>query len=147
MKEKILYAIWACFYILCVGLGTLTQITPAGKVVLVILSLLFFLPGALLLKEALDTQHRAGLIRIRVICLTSLFLTLILLVANIASANTASAETGAVLFDLLLLASAPMICAQYWVLSLFCWACLLIASFPKLWKPRTTGSDSSAGRK
>ena len=146
MKEKILYAIWACFYILCVGLGTLTQITPAGKVALVILSLLFFLPGALLLKEALDTHSRAGLLRIRVICLTSLILTLFLLVANIASAN-ASPEVGAILYDLLLLVSAPMICAQYWVLSLFCWACLLIASFPKLWKAsKATPPESSAGR-
>ena len=146
MKEKILYAIWACFYILCVGMGTLTQITPVGKILLVILSLLFFLPGALLLKEALDTQSKAGLLRIRVICLSSLLLTVILLIANIASVN-ASPEVGAVLYDLLLLFSAPMICAQYWVLSLFCWACLLIASFPGLWKSGANPPASSAGRK
>ena len=36
-----------------------------------------------------------------------------------------------VFHDLLNVVSAPMFCSEYWVLSLFGWACLLSASFVK----------------
>ena len=34
LKEKILYALWACLYILCVGLGTVEDAEGFGKVLL-----------------------------------------------------------------------------------------------------------------
>ena len=55
MREKILYASWGCLYILCVGLGTIQEPAGFGKAVLVAISLLFFVPGALLLADAVKT--------------------------------------------------------------------------------------------
>lgn len=132
MREKILYALWGCLYILCVGLGTLPEPEGFGKAVLVGISLLFFVPGALLLADAVKTGSKNALLRLRVVCLCSLGLTAALLIANILAVN-ASAQTGQVLTDLLLLVSAPMYCSQYWLLSLFLWSCLLVGSFPRLW--------------
>ena len=48
-KELILYAAWLCLYILCVGLGTVEEVTGAGKVFFVLTALFFFIPGAALL--------------------------------------------------------------------------------------------------
>lgn len=136
MRKKILYIVWACLYILCVGLGTLSKPGAFGTAVLVLIALGFFVPGVLLLVDAVKQQDQAGLLRIRVICLCSLVLTAVFLIANILSAR-ASVQTGRVLHDLLQLVSAPMMCGQYWWISLFCWACLLMGSFPRLWKPHT----------
>lgn len=132
MREKILYASWGCLYILCVGLGTLLEPEGFGKAVLVGVSLLFFVPGVLLLADAVKSGSKAGLLRVRVICLCSLVLTVIFLIASILTVN-ASAQVGKVLTELLMLVSAPMFCGQYWFLSLFLWSCLLIGSFPRLW--------------
>ena len=133
MKEKILYAIWASLYILCVGLGTVENAVGLGKALLIVSAVIFFLPGGALLYHGLQTGNKKVLQRLRLVCLTSLVLTLILIVANLMSVS-ASAETGKVLYDLLQLFSAPMLCGQYWALSLFLWACLLMASFTKIRK-------------
>ena len=126
MKEKILYAIWASLYILCVGLGTVENAAGLGKALLIASAVIFFLPGGALLYHGLQTGNKKVLQRLRLVCLTSLVLTLILIVANLMSVS-ASAKTGKVLYDLLQLFSAPMLCGQYWALSLFLWACLLFS--------------------
>ncbi len=130
MKEKILYAVWAGLYILCVGLSTVTDAAGFGKWVLVLTALLFFVPGAMLAYEGIKQQDKNILKRLRLVCIASLGLTLIFLVANFLSVG-ASAAAGTVLYYCLMLVSAPMFCAQYWVLSLFLWACLLFATFTK----------------
>ena len=48
-KEIISYCVWLCLYILCVGLGTVEQIQGIGKVLFILTSLIFFLPGSYLL--------------------------------------------------------------------------------------------------
>lgn len=128
MKEKALYGIWACLYILCVGLGFISEPRGLGKVLLVLISIAFFAPGFALLHEGIQTENRKMLKRLRLVCLCSLGLTLVFLIANFFSV-LGSAAMGKVLYDLLVLVSAPMICAQYWLLSLFLWACLLLSSF------------------
>ena len=65
MREKILYASWSCLYILCVGLGTIQEPAGFGKAVLVAISLLFFVPGVLLLADAVKTGDKKGLLRLR----------------------------------------------------------------------------------
>ena len=131
MKEKILYALWACLYILCVGLGTVGTVEGIGKIFFVLTALIFFIPGVLLLVFGLREKNKKMLLRVRIVCICSLVLTLIFLVANFLTAN-ASDATGYTMFELLNLVSAPMLCSQYWVLSLFLWACLLMGSFTKL---------------
>ena len=133
LKEWILYAIWLCLYILCVGLGTVETVEGAGKVFFVLTSLIFFLPGVLLLILGRKEKNRKMILRVRIVSICSLALTVIVFCANVI-AVAGSKATGAFLNDLLNLVSAPMFCAQYWVLSLFCWGCLLSASFMKMKK-------------
>ncbi len=128
MKEKIAYGIWACLYILCVGLGFISDPQGVGKVLLVLTALIFFLPGAWLLHEG--RKNRKILLRLRLVSLSSLVLTLVALVAFFLSVNGADA-VNKVMFEILALVSAPMFCGQYWFLSLFLWACLLMGTFLK----------------
>ena len=130
MKKWILYCIWGCMYILCVGLGFLQDPPTASKIALVIISLLFFVPGAMLLWAGIRDNDRKEILRIRIISLSSLGLTLIVFIANLMSISAPKA-VGDALSELLILVSAPMVCSQYWMLSLLLWACLLSASFTR----------------
>lgn len=140
MKEKVLYPVWGCLYILCVGLGLIPNAQGVGRVLLVLIALSFFAPGTLLVYTGQKTGNRKMLLRVRTVCIVSLTLTVVTLAANFLSVN-ASAETGKLLYELLALVSAPMLCAQYWVLSLFLWAALLMATIPGLiFSSKTPGS-------
>ena len=133
LKELVLYAVWFCLYILCVGLGTVEEVEGIGKVLFLLTSLIFFLPGVLLLVLAKQENNRKTALRVRIVAICSLALTVIVFCANVA-AVAASNGTGGFLNDLLNLVSAPMFCSQYWIVSLFCWASLLWASFLKIHK-------------
>ena len=133
MKEKVFYAIWLCLYILSVGLGTVTQRTAAMQAVFTALSLIFFIPGILLLWEGYRTGNRKILFRVRLISAVSLSLTVLLIVLNILTV-TAGESVGQLLNDILIFVSAPMFCCGWQGLSLFLWACLLVSSFPRIWK-------------
>ena len=65
------------------------------------------------------------------VALVWLVLTLALLAASFASAQ-GSLKLGDVLHYILGIVSVPMFCSSIWALSLFLWACLFIASFPKV---------------
>ena len=123
MKEKLTYALWGVLFIVCACLGFVRDAAGFGKVLLVLSSLIFFLPGVLLLYWGQRKQ-------VRIISICSLGATLVLLVANFFSV-LASERVGDILYTLLVLISSPMACSQYWVLSLFLWACLLMATFLK----------------
>lgn len=127
MKNRILYAAWGGLFLICAGLGFLSE--PAGWVrgILTAVSLLFFLPPALLLREADIRKNRRTAALIGYLASLSLGLTLILLTLNILSAFW-SEQVGMFLHGLLTVVSAPMMASGYWVLSLFLWACLLISS-------------------
>ena len=130
LKELVLYAVWLCLYILCVGLGTVEEVEGIGKVLFLLTALIFFIPGMLLLVLAKQENDRKIALRVRIISICSLALTVTVFCANVAAVASSSA-LGSFLNDLLNLVSAPMFCSQYWVFSLFCWACLLWASFIK----------------
>ena len=130
VKELILYAAWLCLYILCVGLGTVEAVEGAGKVFFVLTSLIFFLPGVALLILGRKEKNKKMILRVRIAAICSLALPVIVFCANVIAVG-ASSQVGSFLNDLLNLVSAPMFSSQYWVLSLFCWACLLSASFTK----------------
>jgi hypothetical protein len=129
MKKRIIYIVWAFLYALCAGLGHITEPSSTQSVALTFLSLLFFAPPAVLLVDALRSQDKKTLLRIRTISIASLGLTLLLLILNVTSVLGSDA-LGMVLHELLIFASVPMICSRHWVLSLFLWACLLFASLP-----------------
>ena len=130
MKNKILYTIWAALFILCAGLGFIPQSTGFGKAVLCAVGILFFVPGAMLLYFAIQSGEQRQIRRIRYLSLLSLGSTCIVLVLNFLCASASSA-VGNVLNALLAMASCPMFCCRYWVVSLFLWGCLLSASFTK----------------
>ena len=123
MKIKITYALWAVLFIICTCLGVVNGAAGFGKALLTLSSLIFFIPGALLLYWG---QHK----QVRIICLCSLGATLVLLVANFFSV-LASETVGNALHTILVILSTPMFCSQYWVLSMFLWACLLMVTFLK----------------
>ena len=127
-KELILYAIWLCLYILCVGLGTVDQMEGIGKVFFILTALIFFIPGIILLVMGIREKNKKTVLRVRIVAVCSLVLTVVLFCVNIV---TAAGRVSPVLHDLLNLVSAPMFCSQYWVISLFGWASLLSASFMK----------------
>lgn len=128
MKRKILYGVWAFFYILCAALGHIKNPQGAQAAAMTALALVSFVPGFWLLIDALLEKCRAGLLRVRLISGLSLGLTLVALIANIAS--TAGSETlGNVLYVILIWVSSPMICSGYWALSLFLWAFLFCGTF------------------
>ncbi len=130
MKNLVLFVLWGCLHVLCVGLGTVREPEGFGKALLVLTSLIYFLPAILILWDGISHSKRKQTSAVRWIAMASLGLTLILLVVNFLSVG-ASTHTGRLVYDLLNVVSAPMLCSQYWVVSLFVWACLFWASFFK----------------
>lgn len=133
MTKTTYYTLWAGLFILCAGLGFIPE--PAGflRFLLTALSLCFFIPPALLLHFAGEKGDKLTLKLVRNLSLASLGLTMVILIANFLSLMAPEA-VGNLLYVLLVIVSAPMVCSGYWVLSLFCWACLLMVSLSKLKK-------------
>ena len=130
MNKTSYYTVWAGIYILCAGLSFIPE--PAGflKFLMMALSLGFFLPPALLLYRAKKERDGFSVKLIRNLSLASLILTAAVLIISVLS-FLAPEWVGNFLHILLILVSVPMVCSQYWVLSLFCWACLLMVSLKK----------------
>ena len=131
MNKKLLYLLWAGLFILCACCGFIPQ--PEGPLVLLmtICSLLFFLPPGLLLWDSGRRQDVHTLKLIRNLSALSLGLTLVLLVLNFLTVLR-SEFLGSVLHYILVIVSSPMICSGHWAMSLFLWACLLMASVRQL---------------
>lgn len=127
MTEKKLYILWGALFILCAALGFIPEPQGLLKVLLVLAAIGFFVPGFWLLYRAVTSGNTEAIGHIRLISLASLGGTLIFLVLNFLSA-AASEAAGSFLYSLLVIVSSPMVCSQYWVLSLFLWAFLLAAS-------------------
>ena len=133
MKNKYWYILWGCLFIICALLGFIPQPQGFLKVVLMLAAAAFFVPGWVLLYKA----HKSGeLVHARVIrtaSLLSLGFTLFFLILNLLSGH-ASAAAGDALYGFLVIFSSPMMCSQYWIASLFLWACLLMTAFSILHK-------------
>ena len=124
MNRKLLFTLWGMLFILTAVLGYFPAAWWSTAI-----SVLFFVPPALLL-------HRGGRDTVRLVrnlSALSLGVTLVVLILNFVLA--VSSETlGNILHIVLTIVSAPMLASGYWVLSLFLWACLLMASMKKLRK-------------
>ena len=127
MTKRTYYILWAGFYILCGALGFIPEPEGGLSAVLTALSLCFFLPPALLIYFAKEQGDTLTLKLIRNLSIASLVLTVVLILANFLSLMAPEA-VGNILYGVLVIVSSPMVCSGYWVLSLFCWACLLMAS-------------------
>ena len=133
MKQKLIYLLWLFLYIVCVGMGTISEAFLVLNIFQGLFGVLFFVPPVLLVLEGLKKGQGKYLVQIRVISILSLLLTLVFMIANIASVY-ASEAVGNALNQLYILAAAPMHCLPYGFISLFLWACLLMLTFPRLWK-------------
>lgn len=127
MKQSFLYALWGALFILCAGLGFVPAPGSALRILMTLLSVAFFIPGALLLKQARRSKNPAAAIVVRNLSMASLVLSALLIVANFLSAM-AGAWLGSFLHILLVIVSSPMVCSGFWALSLFLWACLMITA-------------------
>ena len=127
MKRKTIYALWAVLFILCAAFGFIPEPEGLTATALTLVSVAFFVPPALLLFRA----EKYDVLLIRNLSALSLTLTLTLLIGNFLAAF--SSETlGQFLHYVLIIVSCPMICSGHWALSLFLWACLLVASLRQL---------------
>ena len=127
MRSQFLYALWGALFILCAGLGFIPE--PAGvlRVLLTGLSILFFLPPAVLVWKGRREKDRMALSLVRNLSIASLSLSVLLIIANFLTVFR-SELLGDILHGVLVVVSSPMICSGHWAMSLFFWACLLISS-------------------
>lgn len=130
MKKTTFYSIWAGLYVLCGGLSLIPAPAGALRVVMTLLSLLFFLPPLFLLLDARRSGDAKTMKLLRLLSILSLSLTFLLLIANIA-AVLAPQVLGNILYSILIFVSVPMVCSGHYVLSLFLWACLLLCTLLK----------------
>ena len=130
MNRNVLFTLWGCLFILCAGLGFIPEPEGAVRFFLTVLSLAFFLPPALILLDSVKKQDTAAIALIRHLSALSLVLTAILLILNFLTVLGSDA-LGLILHYVLIIVSSPMICSGHWAMSLFLWACLLMASLRK----------------
>lgn len=118
MKEKNLWLSWLYLYILGAVLGFIPEPYGLMKALMVLLSVACFVPGFLLARRG--QARRVGLI-----CLVWLILATVLVMCNFASALMPKVW-GSIFYYALVILVSPMVCGQYWVVSLFLAACVLI---------------------
>lgn len=128
-KGKLALA-WGALYVLCTIFGFIRTNNSFLQAIFALFSIGFFLPGGILLYEAVGEQDRKTVRCIRYISITSLALTVLTLIGNVLTLP-ASEAVGNRMYGLLVFVSTPMISSQMWVISLFLWACLLMGSFIK----------------
>ena len=131
MNQNVLFTLWGVLFIVCAALGFVPAAGSVLQGVMTALSILFFVPPAVLLYRG----GRNTALLIRNLSALSLGLTLVFLTLNVIFA-VSSEVLGNVLHYALAVISSPMMCSGYWALSLFLWACLLMASL-KITKTRT----------
>ena len=127
MKKNTLFVLWGGLFILCAGLGFIPEPEGFGRTVLMLISALFFLPPALLLKNVKEHKDSGCAMLIRNLSFLSLVVTVVVLILSFLF-SMASQTVGNLLHCVLVIVSSPMVCSGYWALSLFLWACLLTAS-------------------
>ena len=135
MKNKTLYLLWGLGFIICCLLGFIPAPQGFLKVLLILSAAAFFVPGWIILYQADRNRDVENLKLIRGLSLVSLGGTLIFLVLNFLSGR-GSVFAGDLLYSFLVIFSTPMVCSQYWVASIFIWACLLITSISSLKKAK-----------
>jgi hypothetical protein len=127
MKKTALYIAWFCLFLATAILGSVEPGSKSMKIVMIALAICFFIPPGILLYQGISRGDRAQVILLRRVSIISLAATFALLVANFVS-TSASQQMGDLLYALLIIVSAPMVCSQFWIISLFAWACILMTS-------------------
>ena len=127
MKKRFLFALWGLLWILCGLLGLISAPVEGLRISMRLAALACFLPPFLLLRQG--NRRTARLLRD--LAAASLGLTVVMIGLNFASLG-ASETVGLLLHGALSVLSSPMLCGGNWLVSLFLWACLLIAAAKKM---------------
>ena len=133
MNKTPYFTLWGGLFILCAGLAFIPEPTGFLRVLMIGLSIVFFIPPAMLLYTAGKAGDQSTVRLVRNLAIWSLALTVLVLIGNFLSLMAPEA-VGNILYVVLVIVSTPMVCGQYWVLGLFLWACLLMGSFSLLTK-------------
>ena len=124
MTKKSLYVIWAVLFAICAGLGFLPNPEGLDKWICVVMALLFFAPPAGILFLSWRGKSWEDIRLVRNLSLGSLAVTLAVLVASFLT-WAAPVWVGDVLYAILVIVTAPMVCSQFWILSLVLWAAIM----------------------
>lgn len=135
MNNKVVFLIWCGLFILCALLGFIPPVHGLVSVLLTLAAAAFFVPPWILFFRGMQRKDLSVLAVLRGISIASLVATLLFLVLFFMTAGT-NETAGAYFYGLLAVFSAPMFCSQYWIFSLFLWACLFIASFSAIRKAK-----------
>ena len=127
MQKRFLFALWGALWILCGLLGLVSEPAEGFRIFLRLAAFVCFLPPFLLLRSKDARTVRL----IRNLSAASLGLTAVMIGLNFASLH-ASEAVGNLLHGALSVLSSPMLCGGNWLVSLFLWACLLIAAAKKM---------------
>lgn len=129
-KKGKLYVAWGIMYVICTILGFINTDNGLLQAIFALVSMGFFLPGGILLYEAVGEKDKKTICTVRYLSIASLSLTVLTLIGNVLTLP-ASEAVGDRMYGLLIVVSTPMISSQAWAISLFLWACLLMGSFIK----------------
>lgn len=123
-KKSVVYAVWAVWYLICMFLAL--GKTPEGWAMapFVLVGLLFFVPPFYLLY--LSKKDAKTIKLVRTISIVSLATFVVLYALNIMSVNW-SAAIGTALYYMMVVLCAPIMCGQFFIVSLYLWGCLLWA--------------------
>lgn len=135
MKNKPLYLIWLGLLALCAGLGFFPNPDSGVQGLCVILAVICFMPPAVIVYRGWKDRDWEALRLVRNLAIGSLVVTVAALIGNF---FTLAAPTwvGDLLYAVLVIVSTPMICGQFWIMSLLLWAALLWTCILLLGKKR-----------
>ena len=131
MRKTVLFALWGSMFALCAVFGFFPQPQGFLKWLLVAFAAAFFAPPAVLVCRAAREGDRATMRLVRNLSIASLVLTVAILICNFLCVMAPEA-LGNALYVLLVIVSSPMVCGQYWLLSLFLWAALMVCCISRL---------------
>lgn len=121
MSNTVLYVLWGALYVLCAGLGFISDPGKGLQFLMTALSVALFIPPMVLSHRSAEKGDRRTLQLVRNLSFAWLVAASILLVCNFLSV-LASQRVGDILYGLLIMVASPMVAGGYWALTIFLWA-------------------------
>ena len=136
-NTKKLWIFWGFMYGICAVCSFIPKQEGVSSTnfLLMLLAMAFFIPPALLMAYSIKKKRRKPLKMVRNLSIASLALTLVMIVLTMATATAGA--LGQVTEWILALVSVPMVCSPVWLVGIFGWACLLMASLNYLTADQT----------
>lgn len=126
MDKSFCYFAWGAMFLITAILGFFPAEHDFANICMIMSGVSFFVPPMLLVMKGDKTDAK----RVFAISLASLVGTAVMIMVSVRLAS-GSRLLGNILHAVLVVVSAPMFCCQIWALSLFLWACLMIAALRK----------------